>query len=218
MLGAPWILFAVVVFGQADPPATIGNVTDVVRFVERTGGARRLNDPVRQKAGRRVIAAGKATTRFQPGETGVRLAVAQIRWIDPEDPRTEAARVKYVKSSVAEFNRRLKARGLAPNDLADGYALSHAIFHEAYTGKPVDGATVKANRMQLHKALLAHPGYQGMPSVERQEIYDKYAALALFALDLRTRSVREVDPRRGGLIRRAKDHALGSGFFSAVRE
>ncbi|WP_144241088.1 hypothetical protein [Fimbriimonas ginsengisoli] len=170
-----------------------------------------------KEAGRQRIASGKASTKFKPSEAGVRNAVAGIAFTDPDDPKTLPAQIQSIRTSVKQFHQRMKAVGLQPNDLADGFAMAHALFSQASTGKPVSRKQIKANRAAIYKLIMSNAMYQGLPDTQREAIYGREIALAMYGIGCREQAAEvEGEVARASLISRAQRNANASGLIPVL--
>jgi hypothetical protein len=207
-------VFAVTPSGAQQLPGMIDMMPNMNATSNAAIGTLRTKILARERAGRRRIKAGKATTTFTPSPAGTKLALARMNFNDPEDPKTPEAQMAYFRGQVREFNRRMSGYGLRPNDLADGYTMAHALSYEAYHGKRLPDAQRKANRADIRQLVLTGEGFQGMTDAEREELYGMYAAASVYAIECRERAEKTSDPKeKAALIARAQRNAKSLGLM-----
>ncbi len=188
-LGAPSSAEAQMVTGQvysgqqtANQNTGFGQAEYNRRELDRLYGDKRAPGESQADYGRRLMASGLTTTKFQTRAFPLDEYMKTV-WNGDEKTRQKNLAEWRVQNDL--WQQEAKARGARLDDMGDAYALAVVMAYEAYTGDPVGNPGFALQAKEFADFFASMSAYQGYSTLEKQHLYESAMLLASNALRMR---------------------------------
>lgn len=146
-----------------------------------TAGGARHRDARAEARGRRIVAAGRATTKVGPISTRSVAPVIMAR----NATRDASVRRTYAKTYaqwLQLYPKQARANRLDPNDLADTITACVMTCYTASTGKATTSEQGLGVRRKVRSSLLSNAEIQGSTSAQKQQLRDTLGIITVGAV------------------------------------
>ena len=149
------------------------------RELDRIYGDKRAPGESQADYGRRLMASGQTTTKFQ---TRAFPLDEYLKTVWNGDAKTRQKNVAEWRVQSDLWQQEAKARGARLNDMGDAYALAVVMAYEAHTGNRVSNAGFALQAKEFADFFASMSAYQGYSTLEKQQLYESAMLLASDAL------------------------------------
>lgn len=143
----------------------------------RSRGRVRRDSPAAAR-GRRVIAAGQATTRVGPVDASSDMPASMARG-SARDASTRRANAQTLGQLLQQYPEMARWRGIDPDDLSDTMTACLMTCYSIYAGQATNSQQEAGARRTIHAALLNSPEIQGASAVDKRRQRDYMAIMTV---------------------------------------
>lgn len=150
-----------------------------VMFEQKWGrGGRVRRDSPAAARGRRVIAAGQATTKVGPIDASSDMPAFIARY-SARDASTQRTNARTFAQWLQQYPEIARQNGLNPEDLSDTTTACLMTCYSIYAGRATTSQQDAGVRRTIHEALLKTPEIQGVSSAEKRRQRDYMAIMTV---------------------------------------